>query len=205
MASQRHPWSFSLAISALLVGLAWPLASLAQVQKCVDSATGAITFSDRGCSTGENITTVRVHPVNSIEGAPYRQQASELTQFHDSPKPERKGTRLTIVGENNDADRERRKLCKEASTPYKGLDGLTASQRVAAAQLCAGIALPAPVAKNAPRPMPAPAAPAGMASCDASGCWGTDGQRYNRGAGATHFPASGGPACQLIHGKMNCP
>ena len=36
-----------------------------------------------------------------------------------------------------------------------------------------------------------------VASCDASGCWGTDGTRYNRGAGNVVF-GSNGKTCQLV-------
>lgn len=38
-----------------------------------------------------------------------------------------------------------------------------------------------------------------------SGCWDTNGLRYNKGAGTNHFPANGGHACQLINGNMICP
>lgn len=201
MKAKRYPQKIALAISALLVGLGWPLASLAQVQKCVDPATGKVTFSDRGCSTGESTTAVRVRPANSIEGASYRQQASELTRPLDSPEPERRRTRLTIVGENNDADRQRQKLCKEASTPHKGARGLTAAQRAHAAQLCAGISLPIPATQSAPAPAP----PAVITNCEPAGCWDSNGVWYTRGAGTTHIPTNGGHACQLIGGQMICP
>lgn len=193
MVRPRHRLNFSVAIRGLLAFLAWPLTSLAQVQKCVDPTTGAITFSDRGCRVGETTSAVRVRPANSTEAAPYRQQASTLSKLHDSPEPERKGAPLTVVGENDD-DRQRRKLCKEASTPYKGAHGLTASQRVAASQLCAGITLPAPVANTAPRlaSMPAPA-PAVMASCDAGGCWATKTNDTIEVLGRLTFPPPAAP------------
>lgn len=203
MAIQNHFKMPLLATGVLLASLAWPLLASAQVQKCVDPASGKVTFSDRGCSTGESATALRVHPANSIEGAKYRQQAFELPQPLNSPEPERRRTHLTIVGENNDAERQRKKLCKEASTPHKGAHGLTASQRAHAAQLCAGISLPVPASR--PASVSASTPPAVITSCDPGGCWDSNGQRYNKGAGMTHIPANGGHACQLINGNMICP
>lgn len=204
MAGQSRP-KFAMAISVLLAALTWPLMSLAQVQKCVDPTTGKITFSDRGCNTGEESTAVRVSPANSIDGSQYRQQASAPANPYadqaNQADPERRGPRVAGVGTNNVADRQQQKLCKEASTPHKGAHGLTAAQRVAAAQECAGINLPSPASNAASTS--APAAP--IVNCDSSGCWDASGARYNRGAGDTHFPANGGPACQLIHGNMICP
>ncbi|WP_376785231.1 DUF4124 domain-containing protein [Stutzerimonas nitrititolerans] len=134
-----------LASSALLASLAWPMLASAQVQKCVDPVSGKITFSDRGCATGEETTAVRIAPANSIDGAPYRQPPPQQDYYTGTvPQAElgRSGPRVTVVGANNDAERERKKLCKEASTPHKGAHGLTAAQRAHAAQLCAGISLP---------------------------------------------------------------
>lgn len=173
----RHGQKCSFAISAVLVGLAWSFTASAQVQKCVDPATGKITFSDRGCSTGEAATAINVQPANSIDSSQYRQQTFEQPQTYATPEPERKGARVTVVGGNNDADRERSKLCKQASTPHRGAQGLTAAQLSAAA----------------------------MASCDNGGCWDTNGLRYNKGADTTYFPANGGPSCQYIGGNMICP
>lgn len=43
-----------------------------------------------------------------------------------------------------------------------------------------------------------------ITNCDSGGCWDDVGNRYNRGGGNTHFPATGG-SCQLIGGMMRCP
>ncbi|WP_434064368.1 DUF4124 domain-containing protein [Pseudomonas aeruginosa] len=56
--------------------------------------------------------------------------------------------------------------------------------------------------------LPAPAArpaPGVITNCDSGGCWDSNGVRYNRGAGNTHFPANGGPACEFVGGNMVCP
>lgn len=45
--------------------------------------------------------------------------------------------------------------------------------------------------------------PSNITNCDNAGCWGSDGTRYNRGAGDTYFPSNGG-SCQSIGGQMQC-
>jgi hypothetical protein len=197
-------------ICTWLVGLLWSLQAPAQIFKCVDPKSGAITFSDRGCNSGDAATAIKVSPANSSDSTSYRQQQSELTSPYthqaNQEELEQQGPRAIFISETNDneADQQRKRLCKEASTPHKGAHGLTASQLVAAAQLCAGTTLPAPITTPTPETNTAPS-PAEIASCDAHGCWDTNGQRYNKGAGNTHFPANGGPACQLINGNMICP
>lgn len=52
--------------------------------------------------------------------------------------------------------------------------------------------------------VPAPQrTPSTITNCDSAGCWGTDGTRYNKGAGDTYFPSNGG-SCQSIDGQMQC-
>lgn len=46
-------------------------------------------------------------------------------------------------------------------------------------------------------------APSNITNCDSTGCWGSDGTRYNKGAGSTYFPSTGG-SCQSIGGQMQC-
>ncbi|MDO5288517.1 MAG: DUF4124 domain-containing protein [Pseudomonadota bacterium] len=44
-----------------------------------------------------------------------------------------------------------------------------------------------------------------LTNCDQGGCWGTDGTRYNRGAGNTFFSSKGG-TCTAINGnQLHCP
>ena len=45
--------------------------------------------------------------------------------------------------------------------------------------------------------------PSTITNCDGAGCWGSDGTRYNRGAGDTYFPSTGG-VCQGVGGQMQC-
>lgn len=45
--------------------------------------------------------------------------------------------------------------------------------------------------------------PTTLTSCDKGGCWGSNGDRYNRAGGNTYIH-SGGRACQLIGTQMQC-
>lgn len=45
--------------------------------------------------------------------------------------------------------------------------------------------------------------PTTLTSCDNGGCWGSNGDRYNKGAGNTYF-RSGGGTCQVIGTQMQC-
>lgn len=192
---------------ALLIGLVWSLQVPAQVFKCVDAATGKTTFSDRGCSTGDNASAVSIRSANSIDGSQYRQQAVAPERYRTAVDPVQSGARVSVVGESNDAERERIRRCKQASTPYSESRGLTASQLAATAQFCAGVSVALPVESqstslSAP---PAPASPPVITNCDPAGCWDSNGVRYNKGAGDTYFPTSGGSACQRINGNFSCP
>lgn len=193
-----------LIAGTLLACTLWSAQAAAQLYKCVDAA-GKVTFTDRGCSSDEAGSALAIQLANSMDGSRYRQPAHQTYPPHNSIEPPKNRVRVTVVGGNNDADRQRQKLCKEASTPHKGAHGLTAAQRAHAAQLCSGINLPIPAPSASPAPATAPSAPAIITNCDSGGCWDTNGLRYNKGAGATHFPANGGPACQLINGQMICP
>lgn len=192
---------------ALLIDLAWSLQAPAQVFKCIDPTTGKTTFSDQGCGTNDDATAVNIRPANSIDGSQYRQQAIEPEQYGAVVEPVQAGPRITVVGERNDAERERKKLCKQASTPYPNSRGLTANQLAAAAQLCTGVSV-APPAEGQSTSLaapPSPVSPTVITNCDPAGCWDSNGVRYNKGAGETYFPANGGSACQRINGIFSCP
>lgn len=100
MAIQKHFRNPLLATSALLVSLAWALPASAQVQKCVDPVTGKITFSDRGCSSGEEMTSIRVAPANSSQ---YRNHQPVYSQPEISQQ--QSGPRVTVVGDSGNSRR----------------------------------------------------------------------------------------------------
>ncbi len=101
---------------------------------------------------------------------------------------------------------ERENLIRELSTPHKGSGGrLTRSQMEAVAAVSAGKPMPSRSAggsSSAPTPAPA-SVPNNITNCDGAGCWGSNGTRYNKGAGNTYFPSTGG-VCQSVGGQMQC-
>lgn len=193
-------------VLVMLINIVYSEDVSAQTQafRCVDNK-GKVTLSDRGCSTRDKAVIVNIPPANSIEGSRYLEKSKVPIQSVEA------GTRVVIIAEDKGtrADGERARLCKEASTPIQGARGLTASQRIASAELCAGISLAIPnVNENIPSgssAYPVQQSPAPMSSCDPAGCWDSNGLRYNKGADSTYFPANGGAACQLLGGNMICP
>ena len=204
----------AMLFSTVLASAIWASQATAQFYKCVDAA-GKATFSDQGCAASEEAAAIKVQPTNTIDNLRY-QQRPEPEYAQSYAAQERPSTRsyVTVVGGTSDAERRRERACKEASTKHRSAHGLTAAQRVAAADLCLGVSLPMPDYATdpyaAPAPVPAPVpttAPPPPASlrCDQAGCWDNNSQRYNHSAGSTYFPANGGSACQLVHGSMRCP
>lgn len=99
---------------------------------------------------------------------------------------------------------EREELKALLSKPHKGMNGeLTRSQKEALVALQTGQPMPSH-SQNTGGSVPTPTpTPSNMASCDGAGCWDTSGTRYNKGAGDTYFPSTGG-VCQNIGGQMQC-
>lgn len=194
----------SLVYAAVLAAaLLSPTAVLAQVYKCVD-ASGKITFSDQGCATDHSVSAVDIGHVNTQDSSQYQQRIFDERLERLQPK---KQVRVTVVGDDR-SDQQKRmqsKLCKEALTPYKGAHGLTAAQRSMAAS-CAGLSTSRQSIDHAAPPPPVPEsapAPSHITNCDTAGCWDNTGQRYNHGAGPTHFRQDG-KVCQYIAGQMQC-
>lgn len=193
----------AMLLSTVLVSAMWASEVTAQFYKCVDAA-GKVNFSDQGCAASEEAAAIKVQPANTIDNSRY-QQRPEPEYAESYAAQERPSTRsyVTVVGGTSDAERRRERACKEASTKHRGAHGLTAAQRVAAADLCHGVSLPMP--DYATDRYAAPPPPAGFGSCDAGGCFDVHGLRYTKGAGTTYIPVNGNPACQLIGGQMICP
>ena len=103
---------------------------------------------------------------------------------------------------------ERQALLKAASTPYKGSQNgqLTAAQLRTQAALNGVNVSSGDSYSNSNSSYSAPMTqrqPSTITNCDGAGCWGSDGTRYNRGAGDTYFPSTGG-SCQSVGGQMQC-
>lgn len=102
----------------------------------------------------------------------------------------------------------RQKIIQEASTPYKGSQNgqLTANQlRTLAAMDGVNVSSgDSDSSSNGSYSAPmTQRPPSTITNCDGAGCWGSDGTRYNRGAGDTYFPSTGG-VCQGVGGQMQC-
>ena len=212
MFSTKRLASVTIVIAALLL----PAIAFSQVYKCVD-ASGKTTFSDQGCADNNSATTVELGHVNTQDSSQYQQRIIDDRFERSQPK---KQLRVTVVGDGRQEEqqaRARKDLCKEANTPYKGAQNrqLTARQRDMAAGCSAGRStdeiidisnkhkMSAPPPPPAPPSHTAPSGPAQITNCDAGGCWDTQGQRYNQGAGSTHFRQDG-RICEQVGQQMQC-
>lgn len=159
--------------------------------KWLDSK-GNVTYSSKPPPTGAK--QQKIETLRSLGSAPapqrtYAQKARSSTQqsypsqnyAQQSYTPQRQPERSA----------EQQQMINEASKPIPGARGLTASQRNA-------MAGNPNYSNNAPN-----TAPSSITNCDSAGCWGSDGTRYNKGAGNTYSPSTGG-SCQNIGGQMQC-
>ncbi|MDM1248532.1 DUF4124 domain-containing protein [Acinetobacter sp. R933-2] len=101
----------------------------------------------------------------------------------------------------------RQKIIQEASTPYKGSQNgqLTANQLRTLAAMD-GVNVSSGDSDSSSNgsysaPMPQAQAPTHMTSCDGSGCWDNQGNRYN-GNNGTYY--NNGRVCRDIGGQMQC-
>lgn len=124
-------------------------------------------------------------------------QSSNNYQSYSAPKqPERSAEDEAL----------RQKIIQEASTPIKGSRGLTTNQRNTLAAMNGVNVSSGDSYSNSNNSYSAPMPqrpPSTITNCDGAGCWGSDGTRYNRGAGDTYFPSTGG-VCQGVGGQMQC-
>jgi hypothetical protein len=156
--------------------LAASLPAHAEFYKCVEDGTGKISFSDVPCHGKDSGQRITVKPTNQFDGSGYRREAARERQ--------------------QDAERYYRKAQEEQDEAD--------ARAEAAARRAQQQAVQAPEQKRRSLPVQNQA-PSIITNCDAGGCWDNLGGRYNKGAGNTYFPASGGPACQMIGGQMRCP
>ncbi|WP_171406310.1 DUF4124 domain-containing protein [Acinetobacter cumulans] len=178
-----------------------PVNLYAGVYKWVD-AKGNVTYSSKPPPTGAK--QQKIETIRSLGSAPAPQRAysqsnrNSAQQSYQSQNysrqtynPPRQPTRSA------EQEAERQALLRSASTPYSGARGLTASQRNTLSTLNGGDNSSGGYSNSSQRQ------PSTVSNCDSSGCWGSDGTRYNRGAGDTYFPSTGG-SCQNVGGQMQC-
>ena len=199
----------ALIIIATLASLSAGSAFAQTVFKCVDER-GRITYSQTGCygySRGQQISVRE----NSVDTSALRRRA-DAERWQQSSSEEHETTKGAAIGPSPSerALAQRKDLCDRLTQPTMGSRGMTAAQMQAVASVCAGAKIANEGAYGgssaaAPSTIPAPPpAPSVITSCDAGGCWDNMGGRYNKGAGNTYVPSSGG-ACQMVGGQMHCP
>lgn len=204
-----------LLYKAVLLACLLPGLGYAQLYKCA-GADGKVTFTQHGCSTGSATESIEVGAVNSQDSTAARRSIAE-EQLRRSMQPQK--VRVTVVADPRIAERQNRArndLCREANTPYKGAHNrqLTARQRAMSSACGSGASAgeigrisfehkKAAAASRPPTPSGSPA-PAHITNCDGAGCWDNQGNRYNRGAGPTHFRQDGRVCHDTGGGQMLC-
>lgn len=204
-----------LFFKAVLLACLLPGLSYAQLYKCVGS-DGKVTFTQHGCSTDSAAENIDLGTVNSQDSTAARRSIAE-EQLKRSMQPQK--VRVTVVADPRIAGRQNRArndLCREANTPYKGAQNrqLTARQR-AMSSACGSGASAGEIervslehkkaAAVSRRPTPSgPPAPSHITDCDGAGCWDNQGNRYNHGAGPTHFRQDGRVCHDIGGGQMRC-
>lgn len=175
-------------------------ATQAGVMKCVDKK-GNITFSDSGCASGKMGQHVYISPTTESPNKRYEYSSDDQdvdygydTSFNNSTSTNRQAANVNS-GQQAQArryeDRQRLENDLRIANASRNNNGrpLTRKER----------GLPSSF-YSAPMP---PSPPPNITSCDGAGCWDNRGTRYNKGAGSTYFPSSGG-SCQNIGGQMQC-
>lgn len=170
----------------------------AQVFKCIDGKTKKTTFSDVPCPKTSSGGYIDVKPTNQFDGGHLRQYsaqeraADQRRRYERENEAEQERARAQAPGPSANPMAE---ACAEA---MKGkLDSRAARNR--AAVLCGQ-----PQTIDPPAPVPAPPpGPSRTSKCDANGCWGPNGERYNHRSGDRFF-GTDGRSCQMRNGQMFC-
>ena len=189
-----------------------PVNLYAGVYKWVD-AKGNVTYSSKPPPTGAK--QQKIETIRSLGSAPAPQRTysqsnrNSAQQSYQSQNYSRQTySQPQQQTRSAEQEAERQALLKAASTPYKG----SRNGQLTAAQLRAQAALNGVNVSSgdsysnsnnsysAPMPQRQPA-PTHMTSCDGSGCWDNQGNRYN-GNNGTYY--NNGRVCRDIGGQMQC-
>ena len=189
-----------------------PVNLYAGVYKWVD-AKGNVTYSSKPPPTGAK--QQKIETIRSLGSAPAPQRTysqsnrNSAQQSYQSQNYSRQTySQPQQQTRSAEQEAERQALLKAASTPYKG----SRNGQLTAAQLRAQAALNGVNVSSgdsysnsnnsysATMPQRQPA-PTHMTSCDGSGCWDNQGNRYN-GNNGTYY--NNGRVCRDIGGQMQC-
>lgn len=186
-------------LSLILLCLSITTISHAGVYKCTDPATGNTIFSDNACATNTTAKKVYVAPTRNSSVDRYV-PSSDLFDESSTENNYSGQSSYRNAGQVNQSqqiqaqsyeDRQRAENDRRMQNATRNNNGrpLTLKER----------GLPSS-SYGSPMP-PTPRSP--IASCDGAGCWDTQGTRYNKAAGNTYFPSTGG-TCQSVGGRMEC-
>lgn len=192
-------------LMSLILGFSFSHVHAKNYYKWVDSK-GNVTYSSKPPPTGakqQKIDTIRSLGTPPAPQRAYMPKPSPSNSTNYSAQQPSQTYNVPRQPERSAEDEAlRQKIIKEASTPYKGSKGLTANQLNTLAAM-SGVEVPANNSSSSYSVPATPKTPSTITNCDSSGCWGNDGTRYNKGAGSTYFPSTGG-SCQNIGGQMQC-
>ncbi len=161
----------------------------------------AARLNDRSARSRQAELATHLMKSASILESATRASSSGVSSLRESNNIAEDVARLTIAPSRSSMVREAKMLQRKAAIELGSSTGVASPQPSEPGSP----RNPASPAGSSPSSMPAPPSqPSMITSCDAGGCWDNLGNRYNRGAGGTHFPATGG-SCQLIGGMMRCP
>lgn len=190
-----------------------PINLYAGVYKWVD-AKGNVTYSSKPPPNGtkrQPIETIRSLNTtqNRATNEPYefKSNSSIPTTYRSANDTYYRPTYKATTPQRTPEDEAlRQKIIQEASTPIKGSRGLTANQRNTLAAMNGVNVSSGDSYSNSNNSYSAPmpqrqTAPTHMTSCDGSGCWDNQGNRYN-GNNGTYY--NNGRVCRDIGGQMLC-
>ncbi|WP_228269943.1 DUF4124 domain-containing protein [Acinetobacter bereziniae] len=187
-----------------------PINLYAGVYKWVD-AKGNVTYSSKPPPTGakqQKIETIRSLGSTPAPQRTYSQSNRNSAQQSYQSQNYSRQTYNQPQQPTRSAEDEalRQKIIQEASTPYKGARGLTANQRNTLAAMNGVNVSSGDSYSNSNNSYSAPmpqhqSSPTHMTSCDGSGCWDNQGNRYN-GNNGTYY--NNGRVCRDIGGQMQC-
>lgn len=199
--------------TSMILGFSLTQVHAKNYYKWVDSK-GNVTYSSKPPPAGakqqkiETLRSLGSTPAASTQRKEFKSNASIPTRYHNPYQGNNRTTYTQPRQPERSAEDEalRQKIIKEASTPIKGAKGLTGNQLRTLAAMN-GVDVPADNSNSrnsysAPKPPPTQApTPTNMTSCDGSGCWDNQGNRYN-GNNGTYY--NNGRMCRDIGGQMQC-
>lgn len=190
-----------------------PFSASAQIFKCVDSKTGAKTYSGTPCAISDRATTIATpHYPTTSTLRPTQFSASQTEQVRSETSGH--GERLATPGNlssRSDASHDKansiecehakRKLAVRKSRVTRFSTDV--NEPAIDIRAACGIAQPAYIASNPVGGTTVVDIPVQLVNCDPSGCWDTRGRRYLRAGDVLTRPNGG--VCTQAGTQWVCP